>query len=160
MNHATLPTVVGSGELRALVEGELSRVQEICRRHNVLLLVLFGSTVTGRRHADSDLDLAALFEGPPGSDWYRREDALLNELEDALLPRCEVQLVALNRAPELLQKEIADTGVVLFSDAPDRWTLWRMRAYRAYEDTEKFRRRRWQKVLDEYGPTARPQAGS
>jgi predicted nucleotidyltransferase len=36
------------------------RVEEIARRHGVLLLVQFGSSVTGRMHPGSDVDLAQL----------------------------------------------------------------------------------------------------
>ena len=47
-------------------------LDDICRRHRVLLLVQFGSTVSGAVHERSDLDLAALLEAvrrPATSGW-------------------------------------------------------------------------------------------
>ena len=142
----------GLALLKGVVRGDASLLPEIARRHGALLLVLFGSTATGKRREDSDLDLGVLFPGPePEEGWYRREDDLLFDLEDEVEPICRVQVIALNRAPELLQKEVADHGVVIYADYPDRWLHYRMRAYRNYEDTEKYRRRRWQRVVEEYG---------
>jgi predicted nucleotidyltransferase len=138
--------------LGGLFHGDVTLLPEIARRHGALLLVLFGSTATGKRRPDSDVDLAVLFPGPaPEHGWYEREDDLLFDVEDDLQPTCRVQVIALNRAPELLQKEVADYGIVLYADDPDRWLHYRIRAYRNFEDTEKYRRRRWNALLAEYG---------
>jgi predicted nucleotidyltransferase len=137
--------------LNGVVSGSLETLPEVCRRHRVLLLVLFGSTVKGRRHEESDLDLAVLFDGESEDDsWILEEDRLAIELEELLRPRCDLSLVALNRATELLQKEVSDHGVVLYADDPHRWLLYRISANRRFEDTEKYRRRRWQELCRKY----------
>jgi predicted nucleotidyltransferase len=143
------------------VRGDCSALPELLRRHRVLLLVLFGSTVKGRRHPGSDLDLAVLFEGPPQhGSFYRDEIELEEALDTLLMPACELNLVALNRVEAPLQKEVADHGLVLFADTPSRWMLYRIRARRNYEDTEKFRRRRRQAFEARYGdPHDRPGTG-
>jgi hypothetical protein len=69
-------------------------------------------------------------------------------------PSCGLELVTLNRTSELVQKEVADHGIVLYADHPERWLLYRIQANRKYEDTEKYRRRRWERVLKQYGPGA------
>jgi len=137
--------------LVGLVRGDLSTLPEVLSRHRVLLLVLFGSTAKGKRHPNSDLDLAVLFDGPPPEDWMDPEIHLEQDLDDLLQPTCEMQLVALNRASELLQKEVADHGLLLYEDQPGRWMWYRIKAYRRYEDTEKYRRRRWNALLRDYG---------
>lgn len=38
------------------------RLAVVCRTHGVRLLLQFGSTVSGREHAASDVDLAVLLE--------------------------------------------------------------------------------------------------
>src|SRR5688572_25527500 len=78
----TLPS--GAAEfVGPLVGGNLDDLEESLRRQDVLLLVLFGSTAKGARHARSDLDLAVLF-GPGATDtsWMRAEIKLEQEIED------------------------------------------------------------------------------
>jgi len=41
---------------------DMVRLAEVAARHRVTLLLQHGSTVSGRVHAHSDLDIAALFE--------------------------------------------------------------------------------------------------
>jgi hypothetical protein len=43
------------------------RLSAACRAHGIRLLPQFGPTVSGRTHAASDIDLAALLERRPGS---------------------------------------------------------------------------------------------
>jgi predicted nucleotidyltransferase len=138
---------------RPLLRGSLDRLPEIAARHRVLLLVLFGSTVKERRHGHSDLDLAVLFDAPPPEDdWIAAECDLEDELQRVLVPACPLDLVVLNRALPLLLREVADHGRVLYADCPGRWTAFRIHVRKVYEDTEKYRRRRWQAVLRDYGP--------
>lgn len=139
--------------LHGLLRGDLSSLPGIARRHGVALLVLFGSTARGLHRAGSDLDLGVLFTSTPSDEeWRSVENALLWELEDTLLPSCELQLVTLNLASEALCKEVADHGMVLYADDPDRWVFFRIRANRAYELTSRFRHRSWNAVLRNNGP--------
>jgi predicted nucleotidyltransferase len=52
----------------------------VAKRHGARLLLQFGSTVTDKTHARSDLDLAVLFEKAPAGEGL---DALLAELRTA-----------------------------------------------------------------------------
>jgi predicted nucleotidyltransferase len=143
----------GAELVRPLLRGSLERVPEIAARHRVLLLVLFGSTAKGRRGDQSDLDLAVLFDAPPpDDDWIAAECDLEDELQRVLAPTCPLDLVVLNRALPLLLREVVDHGHVLYADCPERWTHFRIHVRKVYEDTEKYRRRRWQAVLRDYGP--------
>ncbi len=145
---AIAPPAATAASLGELVRGNLDGLPELLRRHGVLLLVLFGSTAKGTRRPGSDLDLGALFQGPPPGDrWWGQETELELRLEDLLLPACQLNLIALNRAPALLQKEMADHGQALYADHPDRWTLFRIQAYRSWELTEKYHRRAVEDLL-------------
>jgi len=138
--------------LQGLVQDDLSSLPEIARRHGVALLVLFGSTARGLHRTGSDLDLGVLFTSAQSDDeWHAVEQALHFALEDALEPACELQLVTLNRADEALCKEVADHGLVLYADDSDRWVLFRIQAYRAYELAARFRHRSWNSILRKYG---------
>jgi predicted nucleotidyltransferase len=43
------------------------RLEDVARRHGILLLLQFGSTVDGRERPDSDLDLAVLLASVPAT---------------------------------------------------------------------------------------------
>jgi len=73
------------------------KLAQVARRHGVRLLVAFGSQITGRTHAHSDLDLAVLQDTAQRPDRLR----LLADLQ-ALFPRCEVDVVWLDRADPLI----------------------------------------------------------
>jgi predicted nucleotidyltransferase len=138
--------------LQELTPGDLSGLPEIMRRHGVLLLVLFGSLAKRKGRTQSDLDLGVLLPGTtPEDDWLRQEADLQADLEALLQPDCPLHLIVLNRASETLRKEVADHGRVLYGDVPERWIDFRIRANRAFEDSEKYRRRRWEQLLRKYG---------
>jgi predicted nucleotidyltransferase len=80
-----------------LEPGARAQLAEVARRHGVRLLVAFGSQVSGRTHAASDLDLAVLVDPQRRGDPMR----LLADLQ-ALFPRRPVDLVWLDRADPLL----------------------------------------------------------
>jgi predicted nucleotidyltransferase len=85
-------------------------------RAEVRLAYIFGSTVTGRRHATSDTDVAVLFAGAPGA---RTLDRLTEDLEAAVGRR--IDLVDLSTAPPLLAHEIVKTGrCIVCRDATER----------------------------------------
>ena len=82
-------------------------LDDIAQRHGILLLLQFGSTVSGRARADSDLDLAVLLEHAPHS--LKEYSELIGDLQ-ALMPDREVDLSLLNRADPLFLKKITETA--------------------------------------------------
>jgi predicted nucleotidyltransferase len=116
------------------------------------LIVLFGSTVKGRRRAESDLDIAIHFAGP------RREKPTLREvanvegaLFDVLAPRCELDVVPLHGASPLLKWNVAQHGIPLFTATPATWTLFRIHARHDFENNARFRKRQWHRLLKSLG---------
>ncbi len=96
------------------------------------LLVLFGSTVTGRRKAGSDLDIAVRFDGP----------ADLDALYLALAGRLgtdRLDLIDLRRAGPLLAFEVARSGRLLFEKRRGMLREFQSLASRRYCDTAKLR---------------------
>lgn len=81
----------------------------------------------------------------------RDEIVLELALEDLLQPSCELNVIALNRVEAPLRKEVADHGALIYADEFRRWTWFRIRAYRDFEDTAKYRRRREEAFLQRYG---------
>jgi len=107
----------------------------IARRHGARLLVQFGSTVTGRTHAGSDVDVAVLFEGDPT---YTRLGGLLADLEPIFRGRV-VDLGLLNRADPLFLKKVLENARLLAGSPRDLAQL-RLYAFRRYQDHRRFLR--------------------
>ena len=55
-----------------------ARIREFCRRHHIRRLALFGSTLRGDAHSESDLDVLVEFEPGyvPGLAFIRMQDEL------------------------------------------------------------------------------------
>ncbi len=96
------------------------------------LLVLFGSTVKGRRAAGSDLDIAFRFDGP--ADLAALHLALAGRLGTDRLDLVDVRL-----AGPLLAFEVARSGHVLFERRPGVFPEYQSLASRRYCDTAKLR---------------------
>jgi len=74
---------------------DADRLSAVCRTQGIRLLLQFGSTVSGRTHATSDVDLAVLLERRPASLDAHAE--LVGDLQ-ALLPGREVDVALINGA--------------------------------------------------------------
>lgn len=111
-----------------------STLQTIARRHNLRLIVLFGSQVSGRTHPDSDVDVAVLTAGPLP---FARRLELWHELSQAF--DREVDLSVLNHAEPLLLRQVAQNGRVLYQVNRYIWPEFRGYAQRYFWDTQKLR---------------------
>jgi uncharacterized protein len=108
---------------------------EIARRHGARLLVQYGSTVTGRTHAGSDVDIAVLFEGEPD---YSRVGRLVGDLEGAF-PGRDVDLGLLDHADPLFLKKVLESARLL-SGSPRELACLRLYGFRRYQDHRRFLR--------------------
>jgi predicted nucleotidyltransferase len=110
------------------------RLGEIATRHGIRLLVRFGSTVTGREHAQSDLDLAVLLERAPES--LAEHADLVADLQ-ALFPGREVDVAIINRADPLFLKRITDWCELILGSRRDLQEL-KMYAFKRYQDHRRY----------------------
>jgi len=111
-----------------------ARLEEIARRHGVRLLLQFGSTVSGRTHARSDVDLAVLLHRSSVS--LREHADLLHDLQ-SLYPDHEVDLVLINHADPLLLKKIMEAPRLLYGTARQVQEL-RIYAFKRHQDHRKY----------------------
>ena len=107
---------------------------DIARRHGLSLVVRFGSTVTGRTHAGSDLDLGIVFEPPPAS--LAAELEAIADLQE-LGRGVRVDVTVLNRADPLLLKQVSDTGILEYG-TQGRFDTFRRYAFKRYQDHRRF----------------------
>ncbi|MBX3025022.1 hypothetical protein KF840_08945 [bacterium] len=99
-----------------------------------MLLLRFGSSVTGRVHARSDVDLAALVERLP--DTLHGHAALLADLQE-LFPDRDVDLAFINRADPLFLKQITEACHLLYG-SPQALQRLRIYAFKRYQDHRRY----------------------
>ena len=119
----------------------LERIEEVSDRIQGLrdclpeleLVVLFGSTVKGRRRARSDVDVAVRCAGPADLD-------VLHGLLAPTLDADRLDLIDLRHPSPLLAMEVARSGRLLYESRPGTFRQFQSLASRRYCDTEKLRR--------------------
>lgn len=104
------------------------------RAHGVRLLLQFGSTVSGRTHPASDLDVGALLTRAPDS--LHDYGTIAADLQ-ALFPGRAVDLAILNRADPLFLKQVVDGGRLLYG-SPRLMAELRIYAFKRYQDHRPF----------------------
>ena len=110
------------------------RLDEIAGTHGILLLVQFGSSVSGHLRADSDIDLAALLEHPPAS--VAEHGRLLADLQ-SLFPEREVDVVVLNRADPLMLRKITERCELIYGTTR-RFHELKIYAFKRYQDHRRY----------------------
>ncbi len=109
-------------------------LERIAKSRGVLLLLQFGSSVTGALHPRSDVDLAVLLERPQLS--FRERADLQHDLQ-ALFPEHEVDLAVVNHADPLFLKKITENCRLLYGDVRRLHRL-KIYAFRRYQDHRRF----------------------
>ncbi len=106
------------------------RLERVARRHGIRLIVKFGSAVTGRVHAGSDLDLGVFLERVPRTATERIE--LTGDLQE-LAAGTDVDVAIINRADPLFLKQIMQRCELIYGDRRTLAEL-KMLAFRRYQD--------------------------
>lgn len=102
------------------------KLDSIRKKHNIRLILAFGSRIRGIVHRDSDLDIGVLYEGE------QKPLDVAVELQKAF-PDYEVDLVNLNRADPLLLNEVNKECRLLAGDETD-FQKFRIHAFHRYQD--------------------------
>jgi predicted nucleotidyltransferase len=115
------------GNLDALVE----KIRECCHWEEAIIAAyLFGSALTGRRRATSDIDVAILVE--PEREVAFSFLAFAASLERQC--RCPVDLVLLNRAGEHLKFQVRRYGRLIFERDSRKRKEFEIIGRKDYED--------------------------
>ena len=110
------------------------RLGAVARKHGIRLLLQFGSTVSGRTHPRSDVDLAVLVERRPES-----LDAQVDLVSDvaSLLPGRDADVAVINGADPLFLKQITERCRLLYGSERALHEL-RIYAWKRYQDHRRF----------------------
>ncbi len=114
---------------------------DLCQRHRLELVALFGSVATGKARPDSDIDLAVLLDNA-ALDADEGRSAATALIRDILtfLGTSRVDLVILNRADSLLRFQVARTGRPLYQRERGAFADFCSLALRQHEDSKVFYR--------------------
>jgi predicted nucleotidyltransferase len=110
------------------------QIMPIATKHGIILLLRFGSSVTGMLHERSDVGLAVLLERAPRS--LEAHGELLQDLQQ-LFPDREVDLALLNRADPLFLRKITEACHLLHG-LPRALQRLKIYAFKRYQDHRKY----------------------
>jgi predicted nucleotidyltransferase len=108
------------------------KIEEIAKKHDLRLLLLFGSQVSGKKHKFSDYDFG--FVSKKESD-YKKRAALARDLR-MLAGNMLVEDVDLKKAGPFLLKEVVKSNKVLFEE-DNAYSDFFSHAVRTYSDAGK-----------------------
>jgi predicted nucleotidyltransferase len=105
-----------------------SKIAEIAKKHELDLVVLFGSTARETTHAGSDIDIAVLSK-------KAADVSLLTEEIGNVFQRNDVEVVNLSGASPFLMRAVAEDGVAIFESRKDFFTEWKVFARNVWFDS-------------------------
>lgn len=109
-------------------------LENIARKHGLVLALKFGSAVRGQVHPRSDVDLAILLDRP---NVTLREHAEILESLQTLFPDRELDLALINHADPLFLKKITE-DCELLCGSPERLQALKLYAFKRYQDHRRF----------------------
>ncbi len=109
-------------------------LEAIARRYGIRLIVRFGSSVKGQRHAGSDLDLGVATE--PALESFADIADLSSDLQ-RLVPDCEVDVALLNHADPLFLKQVTDHCELVYGE-PARLEALKLQAFKRFQDYRRY----------------------
>ena len=110
------------------------------RQKDVMCVYLFGSTVSGKTHKTSDVDIAVLFKEDAPQEEHGRRSLLATDELSRVLDK-EIDIVVLNNANCFLKFQIIKNGLRLYERKDRKGREFEARAMMEYFDFLPIRRR-------------------
>ena len=115
----------------------IEKLSRLAERHDIRLVVLFGSRASGTAGEGSDTDIGVLFNEAAYSP--SRELGFGSDVMD-LLQTGSVDVVVLDHAEPLLLKEVAASGILLYEAEPGLFNEYQILFLKKYFEAAKFRK--------------------
>jgi predicted nucleotidyltransferase len=128
------------------------RLQELASKHGIVLMLRFGSTVAGRTHPRSDVDIAVLLRQAPPS--FSEFAELAHDVQ-TLFPGQDVDVAVINHADPLFLKKVMEECSLVYGPAA-RLKELQLYAFRRYQDHRRFLALEREYVARALGLTGRP----
>jgi predicted nucleotidyltransferase len=109
-------------------------LERIAETYGIRLILQFGSTVTGRQHPRSDVDIAVLTDGRGLALEQRAE---LHHALQELFPDRELDLAILDHADPLFLKKVMDDCQLLYGAQAELQRL-KLYAFKRYQDHRRY----------------------
>ena len=110
------------------------KIVKLCRRHNIVLMILHGSHARGRAHRSSDIDVGILLAKKIDSERYL---GLLHDFGEIFGDGFDP--VILNGAEPLISYQVAIHGKPLYEQRKGAFASFQVQAVSRYLDSKKFR---------------------
>lgn len=118
-----------------MIEVDKKKIAEMAKKHDLGLVVLFGSQATGHTHKKSDVDVGYLSRRDIG---YRESYNIALELA-RIFKNPDVEFVNMRNVSPELKKQAADQSIVLFEEDSSTFDMFSMYANRLYMETKPLR---------------------
>ncbi len=109
------------------------KIKELALKHQLSLVVLFGSQATGKTHPKSDVDFACLSKKPARP----MDIARIAEDFSEKLGIKNLELVFLNGAYPFLLKQIAQKSKILYEEEPSLFAKFKIYAVKRFLEEKK-----------------------
>ena len=111
------------------------KLNELAKKEDILLAVVYGSFAVGRETEDSDIDIAILRKGGSDiSDYFHEYGRLVGDFEE-IFPGRRIDLVPLRGLDPLFFHQIMSKGAFLCGD-PSLFRSLKIRAFMRYMDAK------------------------
>lgn len=136
-----------------ITETKRQEIANIAQKHQLSLVVLFGSQATGRTHAKSDIDIGV---AKKTRSFFEEMDVPVIEIENELtdlLHRDDIEIVNLSAVSPALMRSVVAEGKLLYEETPGVFSDWKLFAARIWMETGWLRERQrenlkaWAKTL-------------
>ncbi len=113
----------------------VDKIRELCKKHGIMVFILFGSYAANRFDSESDVDVAILVKNPVSI--LKSRTRILKKLSD-LFGYKDIDLVLLNHADPLLKFNIAREGKLIYEETKGLFNIFKVRAMSEHNDAKKF----------------------
>ena len=112
---------------------DLEKLKNTCRKHEIKMVLLYGSQAMGNSNAESDIDLGLLLK----DDFYDFEEIIKDLME--VFKGSIIDVAILNHGDPVLKFEIISNYKILFCQEDEIFLEFYINTVKQYNDTKKFR---------------------
>ena len=114
---------------------KIEKIKEICEQNHIDMTVIFGSSVSGRIHNESDIDIGIFRKGIITLE----DQAVLNKEFSNLFQSNKIDITIISSNNPILMYNILQNGKVLYSSEATLFMRLKLYAWKLFVESKKFR---------------------